>query len=176
VNSDITNFTYESRTTFESWVRSERDTTLILGSFITNATITARNHTLPPLSLSVCPEQTSYPEYGNSHLWDGSLFFSSANLEVDVEDCTLMGCDAVLIGNLFLYFGRACCHHLHGMRRSMLLRFIHSIPNLRATRKTCGGFVPWKIVVLFLLRSCFFANNFYFTVFICHWSGWQWHA
>jgi len=31
---------------------------------------------------------------------DGSLFFSNANVEVDVEDCILKTYDAVLIGNL----------------------------------------------------------------------------
>jgi hypothetical protein len=52
---------------------------------------------------------------------DGS-FYSSANVEVDVEDCTFMGYDAVLFGNLFPHFGRACCHHLHGMRRSIVMQ------------------------------------------------------
>jgi hypothetical protein len=53
---------------------------------------------------------------------NGSLYYSSANVEVVVEDCTLMGYDAVLIGNLFLHFGRGCCRHVHGMRRSIVMQ------------------------------------------------------
>jgi hypothetical protein len=38
---------------------------------------------------------------------------------------------------------------------ALKFRFEHSIPNLRATRKSCGGFVTWEIFIPFLLRSCF---------------------
>lgn len=66
-----------------------------------------------------------------------------------------MNYDAVLIDNLFPLFGRACCHHLHFIRRSIVMQIYTFDTQLASDAKNCGGFVPWKIVILYLLRSCF---------------------
>jgi hypothetical protein len=89
------------------------------------------------------------------------LFFSNANVEVHIESCNLVGYDVFLIGNLFLHFRRACCHHLHGIRRSNVIQNYTSDTQLVSEAKNLWMICNVENSYPFPTQIMLFADNFY---------------